>query len=153
MNFYSVNKKIFLALLLLPLSYSTTIKPEAHVFSAALSFISGAGLIFGGLCLKDNYKKLLSTLEEQLIQDWIAQNNLNQFGEPQETVYPTGNPLNQNQSRIDYIKNNHSKKPWFKGYKKLIKPISTTPLTVPIMIISGIGLLFAGKYFAQRAMK
>lgn len=151
MNLQIISKKLLLALLLLPLCYINPIKSEAYIFTSALSFVSAGGLIVGALVLKNSYKSLLTNLEEQLIQDWIAKNNLNHYGEPKDTVYSQGNPLSPNQSPVDYIKNIFPKKPWFEGYKKMIKPISGMPLTIPAMIVSGIILLGIGKYFAHLA--
>lgn len=152
MKYSFFTQKIMLTLLVLPLWCPQTLKSEAYVFSSALSFVSAGGLILGAFALKNDYKNLWATLEEQLIKDWIAKNNFNQYGEPQETAYPNGTPLKANQSSIDYIKNKYPKKPWFKGYKKMLKPVSGMPLAIPTMMVSGIVLLFTGKYLAQLAM-
>lgn len=56
--------------------------------------------------------------EAQCIDAWIARNNLNQYGDPQGTMYAGGTPLfdESTGTRIDrytYIKSRHPDAPWW----------------------------------------
>ena len=55
--------------------------------------------------------------EKALIDDWITANNLNQFGDPQDTVYIGGTPLFDEQTgqtldRYEYILRKYPNRPW-----------------------------------------
>jgi len=57
--------------------------------------------------------------ERQLIETWILENDLNQYGDPKDTVYIGGTPLFDERTgeRIDkyeYIFKNYPDKPWLK---------------------------------------
>lgn len=58
------------------------------------------------------------TAEEKVrIETWIKSNNLNFFGDPNDTVYAGGTPLYDEMSgetidRFDYILKNHPDRPW-----------------------------------------
>ena len=57
--------------------------------------------------------------KEQLIEAWILENNLNQYGDPKETVYTGGTPLfnemtGESIDKYDYISRNHPDRPWLK---------------------------------------
>lgn len=57
--------------------------------------------------------------EKQQIETWIKENNLNQYGDPKETLYIGGTPLFEEKTgkiidRYNYILNNHPKRPWRK---------------------------------------
>ena len=47
------------------------------------------------------------------VERWIADNNLNQYGDPAGSMYAGGNPLFYSRlSRYSYILQNHPDKPW-----------------------------------------
>ena len=55
--------------------------------------------------------------EEQLIDQWIAENNLNMYGDPFDSMYIGGTPLfneatGEYTNRYDYIRTNHPNSPW-----------------------------------------
>lgn len=55
--------------------------------------------------------------ENALIDEWITANDLNQFGDPKDTVYTGGTPLFDEATggtidRYDYIVKNHPERPW-----------------------------------------
>lgn len=53
--------------------------------------------------------------EWRKIQNWLGQNGLNQYGDPQGTVYSQGTPVDaagQIQDQCDYIVKNHPDRPW-----------------------------------------
>lgn len=57
--------------------------------------------------------------ENRRIEAWISTNNLNQYGDPENTAYSGGTPLfnettGQRIDRYDYIKKMHPDKPWEK---------------------------------------
>ena len=94
------------------------------------------GLLFvilaaGFLALRPNGQKGQETIfpparenpsvggEEQRIEAWIEQNDLNQYGDPKDTVYLGGTPLfdertGQSIDRYKYILQKHPDKPWQK---------------------------------------
>jgi len=62
---------------------------------------------------------LLSAQEKNKIESWISKNGLNQFGDPQDTVYTGGTPLTNSTTgasidRFDYIISKHPERPWNK---------------------------------------
>ena len=88
----------------------------------ALGAASLATFIAGVLM---NPGRLQALLEEKAINAWIEKNNLNQFGEPKDTVYadPVNGPLKWRQSRIEYVKEKFADediKPWRSGFKRLL---------------------------------
>lgn len=55
---------------------------------------------------------ILDEEEKRLIDQWLADNNLNQFGDPLDTEYPNDNPLENPETgevinRYQYILQNH----------------------------------------------
>lgn len=59
----------------------------------------------------------ISEAEQKEIDTWITENNLNQFGDPKETMYAGGSPLFHEGSgtrinRYVYIKQKHPDLPW-----------------------------------------
>lgn len=52
--------------------------------------------------------------ENRQIEAWISANNLNQYGDPQNTVYSNDKPCNTTLACYDYIKKMHPDKPWGK---------------------------------------
>ena len=65
------------------------------------------------------YQSQISTQEKQQIQKWIENNNLNQYGDPKNTVYAGGTPLfdestNKNLDLYNYILKKHPDRPWKK---------------------------------------
>lgn len=62
---------------------------------------------------------ILDQSEKNLIEQWIRKNDLNEFGDPNDTVYAGGTPLFSGKDakvidRFDYIISNHPDKPWLK---------------------------------------
>lgn len=63
--------------------------------------------------------KSLSPAEKIKIDTWITKNNLNQFGDPKDTVYTGGTPLfneatSQTIDKYQYILSKHLDRPWNK---------------------------------------
>ena len=61
----------------------------------------------------------ISLQEKQLIEAWIIENDLNQYGDIKDTVYMGGTPLfnettSQSIDRYEYILQRHSDRPWKK---------------------------------------
>ena len=61
----------------------------------------------------------ISLKEKQLIDAWIIENDLNQYGDVKDTMYIGGTPLfnettSQSIDRYKYILQGHSDKPWKK---------------------------------------
>ncbi|MBZ9577694.1 hypothetical protein KJA13_01510 [Patescibacteria group bacterium] len=61
----------------------------------------------------------ISLEEKQQIEAWIEENNLNQYGDPKDTVYTGGTPLFNEKTgeRIDkyeYILRKHPDRPWLR---------------------------------------
>ena len=61
----------------------------------------------------------VTSAEKKEIDAWILENNLNQYGDPEDTVYPGGTPLfnemtGENISKYEYIIKNHPDRPWDK---------------------------------------
>lgn len=59
----------------------------------------------------------LSEDEQQAIDKWIEENNLNEYGDSQDTVYAGGTPLfnettGETKNRYEYIVENHPDRPW-----------------------------------------
>jgi len=80
-------------------------------------------LIIGFIVLKESEfpkeqkQGEISVEEKQLIEAWILENNLNQYGDPKDTVYIGGTPLfnemtGESIDRYEYILRNHPDKPW-----------------------------------------
>jgi len=78
-------------------------------------------LIIGFVILKPEKKQVpsgISLEEKELIEAWILKNDLNQYGDPKDTVYIGGTPLfdektGQSIDRYEYILKNHPDRPWF----------------------------------------
>ena len=61
----------------------------------------------------------ISLEEKQLIETWIRENDLNQYGDIKDTAYIGGTPLfnertGQSIDRYEYILKGHSDRPWKK---------------------------------------
>jgi len=61
----------------------------------------------------------ISLEEKQQIEDWIQENDLNQYGDAKDRVYIGGTPLfdertGQSTDRYEYILRNHENRPWLK---------------------------------------
>jgi hypothetical protein len=59
----------------------------------------------------------ISFEEKQLIEAWIVENDLNQYGDPKDTVYIGGTPLFDERTgetidKYEYILRNHPDRPW-----------------------------------------
>ena len=52
--------------------------------------------------------------ENRQIDTWLETNNLNKYGDPQNTAYSNGSPVCSTCDRYEYIKNTYSDKPWEK---------------------------------------
>jgi Tfp pilus assembly protein PilV len=52
--------------------------------------------------------------ENRQIDSWISANNLNKYGDPENTAYSAGKPCDTTLSCYDYIKKMHPDKPWEK---------------------------------------
>jgi len=64
-------------------------------------------------------EEVISYEEEELIEAWIIANDLNQYGDPKDTVYMGGTPLfdertGQSIDKYEYILRNHPDRPWKK---------------------------------------
>jgi len=61
----------------------------------------------------------ISLEEKQQIEDWIQENDLNQYGDAIDTAYTGGTPLfdertGESKNRYEYILRNHANRPWLK---------------------------------------
>ena len=61
----------------------------------------------------------ISEVEKQQIQQWIVENDLNQYGDPKNTFYTGGTPLynegtGETIDLYDYILGRHPDRPWLK---------------------------------------
>ena len=61
----------------------------------------------------------ISLQEKQQIEAWVEQNDLNQYGDPKDTVYLGGTPLfdettGQSADRYEYIVQRNPDRPWKK---------------------------------------
>ena len=61
----------------------------------------------------------ISLGEKQQIEDWIQENDLNQYGDANDTVYLGGTPLfdestGKSTDKYEYILQGHSDRPWKK---------------------------------------
>lgn len=68
---------------------------------------------------KSQEKSSVKEDEKNVIDQWISDNKLNQYGDPLDTIYSGGTPLfdEANGTTIDrytYVKNRHPDKPWEK---------------------------------------
>ena len=86
------------------------------------------GLLFvgAGLSCKEAQEKAaeeilepgeISEAEEQEIQRWIEENDLNKYGDPKNMFYPGGTPLfdegtGETIDLYEYILRNHPDRPW-----------------------------------------
>ena len=52
--------------------------------------------------------------ENRQIDQWITENNLNQYGDSQNTVYSNGKPCDNTLDCYKYIKTKNPDKPWKK---------------------------------------
>ena len=88
-------------------------------------------VILGSIVLRPTQEgeELMPTKDEQLIDispeekeqigNWIIENNLNQYGDPEGTFYIGGTPLFNEQTsqtidRYEYILNSYPDRPWQK---------------------------------------
>lgn len=81
-----------------------------------LVLIIGLVVLIAG---REREEKEISLREKQQIETWIKENNLNQYGDPKETVYTGGTPLfdertGQTIDKYEYILRKHPDKPWLK---------------------------------------
>jgi hypothetical protein len=61
----------------------------------------------------------ISEMEKEKIQEWIKENDLNKYGDPQNTLYAGGTPLynegtGETIDLYEYILSNHPERPWLK---------------------------------------
>ncbi|OGG43609.1 hypothetical protein A3G50_00830 [Candidatus Jorgensenbacteria bacterium RIFCSPLOWO2_12_FULL_42_11] len=78
-------------------------------------------LIIGFVILKPEKEQVsggISLEEKEMIDAWIIENDLNQYGDPKDTVYMGGTPLfdektGQSIDKYEYILKNHPDGPWF----------------------------------------
>ena len=76
-------------------------------------------LIVGFVILRPGKEGEISSDEKGLIEVWIVENDLNQYGDPKDTVYIGGTPLFDERTgrgidKYEYIIKNHPDKPWNK---------------------------------------
>ena len=65
----------------------------------------------------DQNNQIITEAEKKKIDVWIRENNLNQYGDPADVVYPGGTPLfneatGETIDKYDYILKNHPERPW-----------------------------------------
>lgn len=83
-------------------------------------------LIMGFVVLKERKEQgegEISVEEKQLIETWILENNLNQYGDPKDTVYIGGTPLfnemtGESIDKYEYILRNYPDRPWLQPQKR-----------------------------------
>lgn len=76
-------------------------------------------LIVGFVILKQGEEGEIFFEEKQLIETWIVENDLNQYGDVKDTVYMGGTPLfdektGESIDKYEYILRNYSDRPWRK---------------------------------------
>ena len=76
-------------------------------------------LIVGFVILQSGKEGEISSGEKELIEVWIVESNLNQYGDSKDTVYMGGTPLfnertGESIDKYKYIIKNHSDRPWVK---------------------------------------
>jgi len=74
-------------------------------------------LIVGFVILRQGEEGEISLEEKQLIEAWIIENDLNQYGDPKDIVYIGGTPLfdertGESIDKYEYILRKHPNKPW-----------------------------------------
>ena len=74
--------------------------------------------VFVFISLKQEGKEI-SLEEKGLIETWIVENDLNQYGDSKDTVYTGGTPLfnertGESIDKYEYILENHPDRPWKK---------------------------------------
>ncbi|MDP1709401.1 MAG: hypothetical protein Q8L21_00750 [Candidatus Komeilibacteria bacterium] len=102
------SKKLLIMILILPLlgfscaeqNLTDNIKEQAQVVRTRVTeLIEQAGT---------NFIKNLSDAEKSAIEDWLLKNQLNQYGDPKDTIYTGGTPLfdeqgGQLENRYEYL--------------------------------------------------
>ena len=68
---------------------------------------------------KEAAEEEISFEEKQLIETWIIENNLNQYGDSKDTLYLGGTPLFDEKTgksidKYEYILRKHPDRPWIK---------------------------------------
>lgn len=63
--------------------------------------------------------EVISLEEKKLIEAWIIENDLNQYGDPKETIYIGGTPLFDERTgksidKYEYILRQHPDRPWLR---------------------------------------
>lgn len=143
------NKKLLFALLFFLGSFSLPLQSEfsykAYQIPLVISgsFIAAIGI--GSGVVESKINSYLTQLENKLIDEWILHNNLNCYGESKESYYENGCPLAKNQTRLNYIKNKFTKKPWLKDYKSILKVLHSareinSTICAFAILIAGISL-------------
>lgn len=126
-------------------SFPTTVKPTSYTAPLVVSAFLSAGFAIGSVIVEKKITSSVTALENKLIEQWILKNNLNCYGESKETYYEQGSPLGKFQTRLDYIKNKFTNKPWLKDYKNIFKISNSAKNTANWMCT--IGTLIAGITF------
>lgn len=79
------------------------------------------GIVAFVILIKEKSEKesILSETEKELIESWIIKNDLNQHGDPEDTVYMGGTPLfdektGESIDKYEYILRKHPDRPWLK---------------------------------------
>lgn len=148
---YFNTKALFL--LFISSFFTQATKPEipndvASFLKSAFSYSLGVSLTgVCGLGIKEKIRFLreeLTKLENKRIEDWIVKNNLNAYGDSQDTIYNNGCPLLSNQTRYEYLVNKFPDKPWFKDYENLIKIINSINTFSTGMVAVGYGAFIIG---------
>lgn len=66
---------------------------------------------------ESDQNSVITSAEKKRIDVWISENNLNQYGDPKETVYAGGTPLfneatGEQLDKYQYIIKKHPERPW-----------------------------------------
>lgn len=74
-------------------------------------------LIVGFVILRQGEEGEISLEEKQLIEAWIIENDLNQYGDPKNTAYIGGTPLFDEKTgksidKYEYVLRKHPDRPW-----------------------------------------
>jgi len=82
-------------------------------------------LIIGFVMLRRRGEEVgeISSEEKELIEAWIRENDLNQYGDSKDTVYMGGTPLfneatGERIDKYEYILRNHPDRPWLQPQKR-----------------------------------
>ncbi len=123
-------------------SVQAVVEPPNYKPALCLAAAGITTAVIGGLL---NPEYLRNLTEEKAIDAWIAKNNLNQYGEPKETLYydKVNGPLANRQSRISYIKAKRLEEEdesWKNGFVRMLDAVNNLELKSTVLSCAGVSL-------------